>query len=361
VLYEMLTGELPLGRFQPPSQKVQIDVRIDEVVLRALEKEPERRFQRASEVKSGLASAAAPAWQTPALANKQRTPGLSSDQPLNPLLAVAIGMVLGVLTIAGGLAAGIYGTLNYAPWGNEWWGFMGATFGCVIGGFGSVAGSYNTYRQMAGAEDLMKSPRTTWFDWTIRAYLVFGLILLAFGFAALVEGNRQIWQPLLTLAAVVVLQGGLFVVFRMLLRPAAGDVGTAAPLPFSHEPVLSEMASAFGAAGTVLRGLSRSQKDQWLGGVCGGLGEATPIPAWCWRLLFLVLVFGYGVSVIPYVLLWICLPEGPAAEVPEEKTQPRQTRGFSVLMALAVMICLLFVGAWLAVGIYMLRGSASMP
>jgi predicted Ser/Thr protein kinase len=57
VLYEMLTGELPMGRFQPPSQKVQLDVRIDQVVLRALEKEPDRRYQRASQVKTELASA----------------------------------------------------------------------------------------------------------------------------------------------------------------------------------------------------------------------------------------------------------------------------------------------------------------
>jgi signal peptidase I len=52
VFYQMLTGELPLGRFAPPSKKVQIDVRLDEVVLRALEKEPQRRYQHASEVKS---------------------------------------------------------------------------------------------------------------------------------------------------------------------------------------------------------------------------------------------------------------------------------------------------------------------
>ncbi|MFT3869801.1 MAG: protein kinase [Nibricoccus sp.] len=52
VFYELLTGELPLGRFSPPSQKVQIDVRLDEVVLRALEKEPDRRFQHAAEVKT---------------------------------------------------------------------------------------------------------------------------------------------------------------------------------------------------------------------------------------------------------------------------------------------------------------------
>jgi len=54
VLYEMLTGELPLGRFAPPSQKVQVDVRLDEVVLKALEKEPGRRYQHASEVKTDV-------------------------------------------------------------------------------------------------------------------------------------------------------------------------------------------------------------------------------------------------------------------------------------------------------------------
>ncbi len=55
VFYEMLTGELPIGRFAVPSEKVVIDVRLDEVVLRTLEKEPERRYQHASEVKSDLA------------------------------------------------------------------------------------------------------------------------------------------------------------------------------------------------------------------------------------------------------------------------------------------------------------------
>ncbi|MBE2214420.1 MAG: serine/threonine protein kinase, partial [Opitutaceae bacterium] len=52
VFYQMLTGELPLGRFAPPSQRVQVDVRLDEIVLRTLEKEPERRYQHASDVKT---------------------------------------------------------------------------------------------------------------------------------------------------------------------------------------------------------------------------------------------------------------------------------------------------------------------
>ena len=52
VFYEMLTGELPGKSIEPPSRKVQIDVRLDQVVLRALAKTPELRFQQASEVKT---------------------------------------------------------------------------------------------------------------------------------------------------------------------------------------------------------------------------------------------------------------------------------------------------------------------
>jgi tRNA A-37 threonylcarbamoyl transferase component Bud32/MFS family permease len=54
LFYELLTGELPIGRFAPPSKKVHIDVRLDEVVLRALEKEPDLRYQQVSEVKTGM-------------------------------------------------------------------------------------------------------------------------------------------------------------------------------------------------------------------------------------------------------------------------------------------------------------------
>lgn len=57
VFYELLTGDLPLGKFLPPSRKVSVDGRLDEVVLRALENDPERRYQQAHEVKTGVATA----------------------------------------------------------------------------------------------------------------------------------------------------------------------------------------------------------------------------------------------------------------------------------------------------------------
>ncbi len=56
VIYELLTGELPLGRFAPPSQKVSIDIRLDEIVMQTLAKEPALRYQRVSDVKAQLSS-----------------------------------------------------------------------------------------------------------------------------------------------------------------------------------------------------------------------------------------------------------------------------------------------------------------
>jgi tetratricopeptide (TPR) repeat protein len=57
VFYEMLTGELPLGHFSMPSTKAKVHRRLDEIVARALAKEPERRYQTAAEVKSDVAAA----------------------------------------------------------------------------------------------------------------------------------------------------------------------------------------------------------------------------------------------------------------------------------------------------------------
>src|SRR4029434_1027710 len=61
VFYEILTGELPGKRIEPPSRKVQIDVRLDEIVLRALEKSPERRWQTADELRTQVETIAATA------------------------------------------------------------------------------------------------------------------------------------------------------------------------------------------------------------------------------------------------------------------------------------------------------------
>ncbi|HEX5022460.1 MAG TPA: PspC domain-containing protein [Candidatus Binatia bacterium] len=61
-----------------------------------------------------------------------------------------------------------------------------------------------------------------------------------------------------------------------------------------------------------VRNLRKSAKDKKIAGVCGGFGEHTPVPAWVWRALFLVLVFVWGIGLVTYIVLWICMP--PAEE-----------------------------------------------
>jgi len=54
VFYELLTGVLPVGHFELPSQKASVDARLDKIVLHALERLPERRYQQAREVKTDI-------------------------------------------------------------------------------------------------------------------------------------------------------------------------------------------------------------------------------------------------------------------------------------------------------------------
>lgn len=76
----------------------------------------------------------------------------------------------------------------------------------------------------------------------------------------------------------------------------------------AKELLLSGAAPAAGSGRNVLRAFRRSAKDRWFGGVCGGLGEHTPVPAWCWRVLFCLSVLFAGFGVILYILLWIFVP-----------------------------------------------------
>ena len=60
--------------------------------------------------------------------------------------------------------------------------------------------------------------------------------------------------------------------------------------------------------GNWLRDLTRSDSDKRIGGVCGGLGESSPLPSWAWRLLFVTLVLCFGTGILLYILLWIFVP-----------------------------------------------------
>jgi tRNA A-37 threonylcarbamoyl transferase component Bud32 len=109
VFYEMLTGELPIGRFAPPSKKVQVDVKLDDVVLRTLEKEPELRYQRASEVKTdveNLRADSGSARPAPVLAAKTNAPVPTRNRMEKHVTFVAvINLVFGTLGLFVGIIA----------------------------------------------------------------------------------------------------------------------------------------------------------------------------------------------------------------------------------------------------------------
>jgi len=49
--------------------------------------------------------------------------------------------------------------------------------------------------------------------------------------------------------------------------------------------------------------------EGWIGGVCAGIAYYFGIRAWLVRLLLVLVTICYGVGIIPYVLLWIFVPD----------------------------------------------------
>jgi phage shock protein C len=56
--------------------------------------------------------------------------------------------------------------------------------------------------------------------------------------------------------------------------------------------------------------LRRSRSDRWIAGICGGLGQFFGLSAFWFRLLFFILLLPGGLpGVLPYIILWIIIPE----------------------------------------------------
>jgi len=100
VFYQMLTGELPGKQLEPPSSRMRgivIDVRLDEVVLRALEKQPARRYQQASEVKTIVETIAT--TPPPSGAGVPTTAGKSSTEAMNAARRMVAAPATGLLVV----------------------------------------------------------------------------------------------------------------------------------------------------------------------------------------------------------------------------------------------------------------------
>ena len=134
VLYEMLTGEEPGDRIEPPSAKaknVRIDVRLDEVVLRALAEEPEMRFQTAGDFKTGLETVVNPTAASPTMSHAPTPLTSSADRPWWLLALGSLWLIVALVLMLGREVARTQ-PLMYHFFGKGAWLYPGTYHGLVI-------------------------------------------------------------------------------------------------------------------------------------------------------------------------------------------------------------------------------------
>ena len=245
LLYEMLTGELPLGRFELPSKKAAVDSRVDELVLHAMERNPRQRCPSASEVRlrlekiAGVTSRLSPevSWK---LSYEYRSKATLFGWPL---LHVATGVdpatgrkrhAKGIIAVGcqprgviafgdcavGVIACGIFGygliSISVVAVGLIAWGSVAAGVLVAMGGLavapiaigGAAFGWYANGAIVWGKHTLgpqVSDPLATQFfspyvsnliSWTFRATIVVVPLFLALGYvpklmASLSERRRQ--------------------------------------------------------------------------------------------------------------------------------------------------------------------------
>ncbi len=177
VFYEMLTGELPLGKFQPPSIKAPVDVRLDKIVLHSLEKEPERRYQQASQVKSDVENIAGtpPPLKPPPVSLAAPAPGAP-----HPPAAVARPVTHGNATVtipAVGLI--VAGTLNL---------LSPLTAVVVLGSLRSWLGN------LLGHAPPIFPFHNPLFGWSIGVFKAIPALLIIYGGVQMVQLRSYAWS-----------------------------------------------------------------------------------------------------------------------------------------------------------------------
>ncbi|MFT5284559.1 MAG: serine/threonine protein kinase [Planctomycetota bacterium] len=79
VMYEMLTGELPMGRFALPSEESDTDKRLDEVILTSLASDPKRRYQSVHEMGAAVNEVRVTPIPNSATGKSPTTEGIKQD------------------------------------------------------------------------------------------------------------------------------------------------------------------------------------------------------------------------------------------------------------------------------------------
>ncbi len=209
VFYEMLTGELPLGRFPLPSAKVGVDVQLDSIVLRALEKRPELRYQRASEVKTSLETAAAPTGAKPGKTNEAAAKEAASAPSASPGWPGTV-QPWRILAILLPFFAPPVAFFWFLLGGHEVLGldldadvefFVGLIGLPISAGLGLIlAGSVHQLFSPLGAagQALVDGKRRPWSGWAVGSIVLSALALPVVGGAAVLVqlvAREQSWNP----------------------------------------------------------------------------------------------------------------------------------------------------------------------
>ena len=167
VLYEMLTGELPGPSWQPPSRKSPVDARLDQIVLRALEQNPDLRYQSATELRTQVETAVSNCPPEFAETLLEATRPAEPRQANLEILANALGMRSKWSRLFLAISfLGCLGSLAFVPGLGRMAGFSGF-FGFV--GVATIAELFTRLRHR------LRSRRLLWGGLAIVAIVLVGL------------------------------------------------------------------------------------------------------------------------------------------------------------------------------------------
>ncbi len=99
--------------------------------------------------------------------------------------------------------------------------------------------------------------------------------------------------------------------------------------PEDFEPMEDEQASATNTpppysstsqqynsnANTGHKRLFRDENNKTIGGVCSGLANYFNVDIIVVRIIFLVLLFGFGFGILPYIIMWVAVPSSSATQI----------------------------------------------
>jgi hypothetical protein len=275
VLYEMLTGGLPLGRFALPSEKAEMDARIDHIVMRTLEKEREARYQSAGEVGTEVAAlgkSPAPVKSALPIAAPEtaRFSGLSAI-----LTGISIPLAIGVVV----MSIVLLSPRGPVPHGSEEHGAGGALFVAILPLLGVLAAlssavigfvlgvrALTEIRRSGGVKGGIGSATFATAAWPILFLFPFATVVIRIG----MSGNSSLMVPYAVIYAAVlaIVFAASCILIRGLYRWAGGverKDGTRSH-PGLGRPILMSLLVAIGAPILTMVGLhlfGGGKEDRW--------------------------------------------------------------------------------------------------